>query len=216
MLDKRRQSREIDGERFDHYRECYRCMDMNGRTSALGAPNAIKCPSIIEQYYYGQESALPMPYWNSGPHHFDLPKWTGEGDYVLISPLEKCQNNMIFSFPMWRRVVETLLQHGINVLINDRSKFCTDLPVIRTFSPFPELMKQIASARVLACGNTGTMWAAGACGTPSVIAESPGVAMPMYSVHRARLAGVRHVCQEPDAALIASRIVEVWDETKPT
>lgn len=212
MLDARRTARQVGDDAFDHYRECYRCMDQNGRTAALGARNAVALNSIIETYYYGQESALPMPYWSSCPQHFALPRWAGGGDYVFISPLEKCQNNAIYSFPMWREVVLLLLEAGLNVVVNDRSKFCHDLKVVKTFLPFREMFDQIAAARVVACGNTGTMWAAGACGTPSVICESPGVAMPMYSVHRARLAGVRYVCPEPDPSAIATRIIDAYEE----
>jgi len=166
----------------------------------------------MELYYYGQESANPMPYWTSGPQHFATPRWTGRGGYVFISPLEKCQNNAIYTFPMWRRVIDILLESGANVVVNERSKFCADKRIIKTFLPFPELMSQLAEAAVVACGNTGPMWAAGACGAPSVICESPGVAMPMYTVHQARLAGVRYVCPDPDPEFIAARILDVLGE----
>jgi hypothetical protein len=211
MLDARRRDRAVESIAFDHYRECYRCMDMTTRTAALGAPNASKSISIIEIYFYGQEASHPLPYWSSGPHYFGFPR-RGPGEYVLISPLEKCQNNMHFSFPMWRKVIEILLAKSIPVVLNERSKFCSDLRMVKTFEPFPKLMEQVSGAAVVACGNTGTMWAAAACGTPSVICESPGVAMPMYTAHRGRLAGLRFVCPDPDPAHIAQCIETAWQE----
>lgn len=203
---------------FDNYKECYRRID-SGMRNACWDKRVDSAHNIIESYYYGQEySVEPMPYWTSGPQYFlpfrrDAVRFPDGAPYVLVSPLEKCQNNAIFTFPMWRDVVKILLDRKINVLINERSKFCADLQtphLLHAFAPFSELMEQVAGAKVVACGNTGPMWAAAACGTSSVICENDRVAMPEYTAKRARLDGLRYICNDPDPAYIADRITEVY------
>jgi ADP-heptose:LPS heptosyltransferase len=111
---------------------------------------------------------------------------------------------------MWHRVVEILVQQGIPVLLNERSHFCDDLPVRKVFPPFPELVELIADSSCVSCGNTGPMWLAAAVGAPSVICESRQVAMPEYSAHHSRLAGLRYIAPQPDAEDIADRIARVY------
>jgi hypothetical protein len=209
LLDERRERREVDGTAFENYKEAYRRLDCDRRYSALHAGNVDFGKSIIEMYYYGQEYFTEMPYWSVGPHQFLPYPSACAVPFVFLAPDEKCQANSVFTMAFWRRVMSQLAERKIKVVVNSRVPLDG---VESTFLPFEQLAVQTAQATVMACGNTGTMWLAAACGTPSVICESGSMIMPEYSVHKNRMAGVRAVVKNADSNEMADRIEYVYHD----
>jgi ADP-heptose:LPS heptosyltransferase len=192
---------------FDCYFESFRCMDRILR----GGRGCDDNRSIIDIYLKGQEKPLDL-HWTFSHHYFDVPKHRSENGTVLISPLEKCQNNLFFSFLYYREVIEALIDLEIPVVLNEKSCFCKDLegPFLqRTFLPFNDLLQQAADSSVVITGNSGLLWASGITDTPCICCEAEGLHMGMYGVLKNHLSHVRYIQREPIVNELISRIRRV-------
>lgn len=208
-----RQSREIKGIPFKHYRELYlRIHGMQRQNVLCGFERGLARRNIFEYVYYGQEH---MPETCIGSDVYDVeidhPAHMSERD-VYISPHCKTQGNYVFTFDYWSRVVHRLIDAGIAVTVGYDGPFCEDLtnhPLYRRhWGDHKQWMKQICSHRIVACGNTGTGWLAAACKVPLLTMEPPGSQMPDHRYRECGLRNLVEVISEPDADYCARRLIE--------
>jgi hypothetical protein len=189
ILDERLRNREVQGIKFRYYFEPFRCMDrfLRGNRKPDGER------SIIDIYLQNQEYPLNCD-WGFDCNAFDLPKWKrAEKKTVWVSPLEKCANNMTFTYPFYRAVIEGLIKNGVKVVLNDSSCFCRDLVgdyLEKTFLPFKEMLSQMAEASIVVSGNSGPLWASAVTHTPLVLCETPTTPMDMYHSLRNNLSNI--------------------------
>ena len=170
--DRWRTERNINGQRFDIYKELYRRIDGGNRQGVLcGHEAGLGRKNIFEYFYFGQEEAK-IPCLNGehfGPELFYAPSIARERA-VYIAPYAKCQGNATFTFNYWNDVVRQLVASGVMVTVGFNGPFCDDLignPKFRKIFPcVQDLVTDICRHRLVACGNTGIGWVAGACGIP--------------------------------------------------
>ena len=217
--DRWRRSREIEGRKFDVYKELYRRIDGGRRQGVLcGAERGLGRKNIFEYFYYGQEHVKEPPV---GLEDFDdtliyHPLVPSERA-VLIAPYAKCQGNMLFSFEYWERVCKKLIDAGITVTVNHHGPFAdglTNHPLFRKIFPSPPaLLDEVCRHKLVACGNTGVGWLAGACGVPLLAMQPVNSNMQDY---RYELCGVKSMVEfldQPDADYCARRIAEEVNST---
>lgn len=203
MWDKWRIEREINGKRFDHYRELYLRIHGNLRQTILcGSERGLGRKNIFEYWYYGQEN---KPETCEGSDWFDdslvyHPPHRPERD-VYISPHAKTQGNITFTFDFWSDVVHHLIDAGASVTVGYNGWFCEDLnghPLYRKFwGSHREWMDEVCRHKMVACGNTGTGWLACACGVPMITMEPHNSVM---ADHRYRECGLRNIVEVVDGA----------------
>lgn len=211
--------REINGIKFDIYKELYRRIDGSHRQRLLcGGEKGLQRKNIFEYFYYGQEEVrLPVV----GSDEFDdtliyHPPLKAERD-AFIAPYAKCQGNHVFTFSYWEKVVGILLDSGITVTINHNGHFAEHFaghPLYRKAYPsFNELVDEVCRHKIVACGNTGVGWVAGACGVPLMAMQPINSNMPDY---RYELCGVKSLVElidQPDAEYCARRLIEEVNRT---
>jgi len=192
--------REIDGKKFDHYRELYlRIHGAQRQTALCGFERGLGRKNIFEYWFFGQEH-LPEICVGSDVYdvEIDHPLLIFERD-VYVSPHCKTQGNVTFTFDYWTQVVHKLIDAGLTVTVGYDGYFCEDLvqhPLYkRHWGDHKQWMEQVCRHRIVACGNTGTGWLAAACGVPMITME------PHNSVmmdHRYRECGLRNLVEVVD------------------
>ena len=208
-----RSDRNIEGVKFDHYRELYLRIHGAMRQSILcGAERGLGRRNIYEYVFFGQEHC---PDYCKGSDVYnveiDHPPLAPDRD-VYISPHCKTQGNVTFTFQYWSAVVRKLLDAGVTVTVGYDGPFCEDLnshPLYKKYwGDHKQWMAELCRHKIVACGNTGTGWLAAACGVPLLTMEPHNSQMPD---HRYRECGLRNlvgVLSEPDADYCAKRLIE--------
>lgn len=212
--DKWRRDREIEGRKFDHYRELYlRIHGMLRQVALCGSERGLGRRNIYEYWVYGQENCpdeCPGSDWYDGTLVYHPPH-TPERD-VYISPHCKTQGNVTFTFDYWSQVVHKLIDAGVTVTVGYDGHFCEELnrhPLYhKHWGNHREWMDQICKHRIVACGNTGTGWLAAACGVPLLTMEPPNSQMPDHRYRECGLRNIVEVMSEPDASYCARRLIE--------
>ena len=208
-----RMEREIEGRKFDHYRELYlRIHGAMRQQSLCGSERGLGRANIYEYWYYGQENC---PDTCPGSDVYDVevdhPPLIAERD-VYISPHCKTQGNITFTFDYWDRVVRKLVDAGLTVTVGYDGHFCEDLlrhPLYRKFwGSHREWMAEVCRHKIVACGNTGTGWLAAACGVPLLTMEPPNSQMPDHRYRECGLRNIVEVLEVPDADYCARRLIE--------
>ncbi len=215
--DKWRKEREINGKKFDIYKELYRRIDGGNRQPLLcGKEAGLGRKNIFEYFYFGQEEVIEpcvggqdfppgLIYYKPSP-----PQWD-----VFCSPYAKCQGNSTFTFQFWDRVVRKLVGQGVKVTVGHNGEFCDDLKgshYRRIFCPYKELPDEIASHRLLTCGNTGTGWIAACVGTPLLSMQPPDSNMQDYRYEWCGVRSLIEFVEKPDDAYVVRRIIEELDK----
>jgi len=207
--------REIDGRKFDHYRELYRRIDGGHRQGVLcGGERGLGRKNVFEYVYYGQENKPEGPCEGGAEFADDLiahPVVPPEYD-VLIAPYAKCQGNGTFTFAFWDRVTRLLVESGVKVTVNHHGEFCEDLKAgglyRRIYPPFKDLLPEVCRHRLVSCGNTGVGWVAGACGIPLLAMQPPDSNMQDYRYEWCGVQSLREFVEDPDAEYVVKRIQE--------
>ena len=217
IFGQRRASRRVKGVSFDVYKELYPRLDGGDRQHILcGEERGFGRRNIFEYYYYGQESFIEHPTGTAtfGDDIIDVPdvqRLTSRS--VFLAPYEKCQGNRIFTIPFWQQVTLKLLQAGFIVVVNDQDSFfpeCHHSDLIRTFKPFPELIRQIAEQPLVVCGNTGIGWVAAATNTPFIALERDMI-FSEYSFEKCGCESLIETINTPDADLVVERIIAYFE-----
>lgn len=209
------QSREIEGRKFDVYKELYRRIDGGRRQAILcGGEKGLGRKNIFEYFYYGQEHVVEPKQGDTSTfgddmiYHTTYPADRG----VLIAPHAKCQGNHVFTFEYWDRVVSKLIDSGITVTVNYNGNFAEQFnghPLFRKIYPdFKGLQEEVCRHRIVACGNTGVGWLAAACGVPLIAMQPPNSNMPDYRYELCGLKSLVEILDVPDPDYCARRIVE--------
>lgn len=213
-----RAEKEIDGKKFDHYRELYLRIHGAMRQALLcGAERGLGRRNIYEYWYYGQEN-IPETGSCIGSDIYDVeinhPPLTTDRD-VYISPHCKTQGNATFTFDYWASVVHKLIDAGLTVTVGYDGYFCEELighPLYQKhWGNHKQWVAEICRHRLVACGNTGTGWLAAACSIPLITMEPPNSQMPDHRYRECGLRNIVEVLEVPDADYCAKRIIE---ETK--
>lgn len=213
--DEWRKTREINGRKFDHYRELYlRIHGVLRQTVLCSSERGLGRRNIYQYWYCGQEHCPdelpPEVDWfdDTLVHH---PTLAPDRD-VYISPHCKTQGNLTFTFDYWSQVVHKLIDAGITVTVGYNGYFCEELnhhPLYKKhWGDHREWMDQICRHRIVACGNTGTGWLAAACGTPLFTMEPPNSQMPDHRYRECGLRNIVEVMDTPDASYCAKRLIE--------
>lgn len=208
-----RKEREIEGRRFDIYRELYLRIHGAQRQNAIcGSERGLGRRNIYEYWVAGQEDA-PDTFPGSDVYdvEVDHPPLTAERD-VYISPHCKTQGNITFTFDYWDRVVQKLVDAGVTVTVGYDGYFCQDLlhhPLYKKhWGTHKQWMEEICRHKIVACGNTGTGWLAAACGVPLFTMEPPNSQMPDHRYRECGLRNIVEVMDAPDADYCAKRLIE--------
>jgi rfaE bifunctional protein nucleotidyltransferase chain/domain len=214
MWNKWRAEREIEGRKFDHYRELYlRIHGAQRQTTLCGHERGLGRKNIYEYLLFGQEN---MPDSVTGADSYDdtlvyHPKCVPTHD-VYISPHAKTQGNVTFTFDYWAQVVHKLIDAGVTVTVGYNGYFCEELnghPLYRKhWGDHKQWMEQVCVHKLVACGNTGTGWLAAACGVPMITMEPPNSQMPDHRYRECGLKNIVEVLSVPDADYCARRIIE--------
>ncbi len=209
------QTREIEGRKFDAYRELYRRIDGGRRQPQLcGSERGLGRKNIFEYFYFGQEDPINQPikgidtfddtliYHEAKPRTHD----------VMIAPHAKCQGNSVFTMEYWSNVVHQLIDAGLTVTVNYNGHFCDELDghqlYRKIFPDIPGFIDEVCRHRLMACGNTGVGWLAAACGIPLLAMQPPYSNMPDYRYELCGVKSLIEIIAEPDADYCAKRIVE--------
>lgn len=210
-----RKDREIEGRKFDIYRELYRRIDGSRRQTLLcGSEVGLKKRNIFEYFYFGQEEPVlpPLPSLNEFgneliDHSVRPPEY-----HVLIAPYAKCQGNRTFTFEYWNRVIHRLIEAGLSITCNYHASFCEDLngnPLFRKIHPgVPELFEEVCRHKIVACGNTGIGWVAGACGIPLLAMQPVDSNMQDYRYEWCGVKSLIEFLDQPDVDYCVKRIIE--------
>ena len=208
-----RAEREIEGCKFDHYRELYLRIHGNQRQIAIcGSERGLGRKNIFEYWVSGQEN-MPDTFPGSDVYDVEIPHppLTHERD-VYISPHCKTQGNVTFTFEYWSQVVRKLIDAGVSVTVGYDGFFCEDLlrhPLYKKhWGTHKEWMDQVCQHKIVACGNTGTGWLAAACGVPLLTMEPPNSQMPDHRYRECGLRNIVEVLDTPDADYCAKRLIE--------
>ncbi len=211
MWDLWRQTRQVNGIPFDHYRELYKRVDGGIWQHAIcGSEVGLGRKNIFEYMVYGQEEVIEPVV---GTDHFrddliDHDPWPYERD-VFIAPEAKCQGNAVFTRSFWEKVVSKFANSGFTATVNTRGAFCDDNPnVEKSFVPFDRIIHEVKRHRLVVCGNTGVMWVAGACGIPFIVMQHDESNMQDYRAEWCGIESMVEFVREPDHEYVAGRIVE--------
>ncbi len=201
--DQWKKEREIDGRKFDYYRELYLRIHGAFRQNILcGFERGANRANIYEYVYYGQEH---LPDSCIGSDWFDdslayHPEHTKEYD-VYIAPHCKTQGNVTFTFEYWTMVVQQLLAAGVQVTIGYEGRFCDNLQVRKHWGDHKQWFEEVCKHKLVACGNTGTGWVAAACGIPLITMEPHNSCM---QDHRYRQCGLKNLVEVIDGFTLDS------------
>lgn len=216
--DKWRKEREIDGIKFDVYKELYRRIDGGNRQGRLcGGERGLGRKNIFEYFYYGQEEAKE-PLHDST--HFGSELFYGPVSKpdrsVLVSPHAKCQGNGVFTFDFWSSVVHGLIDEGITVTVNYGGAFCEELngnPLYRKIFPdVVTLQSEVAKHKLVTCGNTGVGWLAAATGIPLLAMQHPESHIQDYRYEWCGVKSLVGYVEHPDPNEVIDRIMEQLDK----
>lgn len=203
---------QIDGRKFDVYRELYRRIDGGNRQGKLcGKEAGLGRKNVFEYMYFGQENVHEPPvgsdhfgpeliYHDAQPCQYD----------VLIAPDAKCQGNSVFTHDFWRDVVRRLVASGVSVTVNREREFLGELnnPLYRKiFPPFEELVSEVCRHRLVACGNTGVGWLAAACGIPLLGMQPVDSHIQDYRYEWCGVKSLIEFVEEPDVDYVAGKII---------
>ncbi len=207
-------TRMVEEHKFDHYRELYRRIDGGHRQGLLcGGERGLGRKNVFEYFFFGQENSPETVQYSQHfkadlVYHEVVP---AELD-VYIAPYAKCQGNAVFTFRFWDKVVRDLVKAGITVTVNFNGAFCDDLngnPFYRKIFPgMKDLLSEVSRHRLVACGNTGVGWVAGAAGIPLLAMQPPDSHIQDY---RYEWCGVRSLVEYldmPDEDYCVKRIIE--------
>lgn len=202
--DKWRAEREIEGIKFDHYKEIYLRIHGGMRQNIIcGGERGLNRRNIYEYLFYGQED---KPDACAGSDWFDdtliyHPPLAPERD-VYVSPHCKTQGNVVFTFGYWSRVVRRLLDGGATVTVGYDGvagpfgdEFAGHPLYRRHWGDHKQWMAELCRHKIVACGNTGTGWLAAACGVPMITMEPHNSVM---ADHRYRECGLKNIVEVID------------------
>ena len=213
-LDERLTGRRVKGIAFDTYKELYPRLEGGARQAILcGRENGISRKNIFCYYYFGQQAWRENPRGDEtfGPELIDVPAMPRRtGRSVLVAPHEKCHGNGVFTHAFWEQVILALVRAEIEVTVNDDRGFMQNAegPLLkRSYSPFRELVGQVAGQRLVIAGNNGIGWLAGATGTPLLALERNAV-FPEYSFARCGLRSLAAVIDQPDAPRVVQWVID--------
>lgn len=214
--DRWRSSREINGIKFDVYKELYLRIHGCQRQNILcNSEVGLNKRNIYSYWYCGQEGnpeELPKEVdWfdDSLIYHSQRNPLRD----VYISPHAKTQGNHVFTFEFWSELVHKLVDNDVSVTVGyDQEWFCNDLnnhPLFaRYWGDHKQWMYQICSHKLVACGNTGTGWLAAACGTPMITMEPPNSNMADHRYRECGLKNIVEVVDTPNSQYVATKIIE--------
>lgn len=208
-----RHTREIEGRKFDIYKEMYRRVDGGMRQGILcGQEAGLGRKNIFEYFYFGQEEAKAPcldgdTFSDRLAYHPFLPRERA----VLIAPYAKCQGNSTFTFQFWDKVVRTLVGNGVKVTVNHSGDFCNDLigPYYRKIFPnMEDLLVECCRHRLVACGNTGVGWMAAATGTPLLAMQPVDSHFQDYRYEWCGVESLVDFLEKPEPDYCVGRIME--------
>lgn len=212
VFDARRETRVVHDHSFDVYKELYPRMDGGLRQTALcGGEKGLGKKNIFEYYYFGQESYRRNPgsTRSYGRGIIDMPPWRPPAEpSVFVAPWEKCHGNRVFTIEMWQEVIERLVLAGVQVTLNDNRGIQVPEGVRRVFPGPDEIAAEICNHSVVASGNAGIGWLAGAGGYPIVTCERGDMMLSEYSFERSGFESVKAYVYEPDAIALADHILK--------
>lgn len=200
--DKWRDEREIEGRKFDHYRELYlRIHGYTRQNQLCGSERGLCRRNIYSYWFCGQEGSpdeLPPSVDWFDDTLIDHPPHKPTRD-VYISPHAKTQGNYVFTFDFWAEVASRLVTSGVSVTAGYHGSFAENLngnPLFkRHWGDHKQWMQEICSHKLVACGNTGTGWLAAACGVPMITMEPHNSVM---ADHRYRECGLKNIVEVVD------------------
>jgi hypothetical protein len=212
-FDARLSSRQINGIGFETYRELYTRTDGPERQQFLAGKKV--CPNqinIIEYYLLGQNDGM-----NSCVDTTEFPRGLidvpaiARDKFILIAPHETCHQNKQFTLVFWRNVIQILLSYGIDVIVNDNTEFMADYlehpQFTKTFYDIEQLIEQVASVAMVACGNTGIGWLAAATETPFV-AMQKNLILPEYCFQHSGCSSLLELVTIPRPEIAAKIILK--------
>jgi hypothetical protein len=209
-FDARLSTKQINGISFETYRELYPRIEGDERQPAIGATKVSPIGiNIIEYYLFGQTDCNICFDTTEFPRGLiDVPI-VARNKSILIAPHEKCQQNRFFTLGFWRSVIQILLGHGLDVIVNDDTEFMDDYiehpRFTKTFYDIEKLIEQVASVAMVSCGNTGIGWLAAATETPFVAMEKR-LSLAEYSFQHSGCGSLLEVVTIPRPE-IAARII---------
>jgi len=210
IFDERRRTRTIAGMTFDIYKELYCRMEGGDRQTALcGHEAGLGRKNIFEYFYYGQESHVENPEGTAefGADVLDFANVQREPK-VLIAPQAKCQGNHVFTFEFWQRVTNKVLDAGIEVTLND-SVDRIGVPRLKPHMSSPaDIANYVARHSLVACGNTGIGWVAGATGTPLFGMEPPEFSLMDFRYKECGVKSLAGLFDTPNPNVVAGAIVD--------
>lgn len=213
LCDERRTTREINGMKFDSYKELYRRVAGGGRQKMLcGEEKGLGRRNIFEYLFFGQEEST-----GNCPRGADFRPsafggtWEPSGPQrgVFLSPHAFSQSNDVFTLQFWSEVVRGLAARGIHVTVNTQNAtWFGKGPFIDYYfqgdGDFRALSDMISRQRLSVSGNTGIAWMAAMNGVPLVVGEPEFF---WYMDYRMRECGVpAHIFSQADAPLLVDRI----------
>ena len=203
-----RKTRQIDGLKFDVYKELHRRIDGGLRQTELcGKEAGLGRKNIFEYLYCGQED-VRWPALHTEEFGSELvyhPVQPALYD-VLVAPDAKCQGNGVFTHDFWKDVVRRLLDAGLRVTVNRKDEFLPEItdPAYRKIYPdFKGLRDEVCRHRLVLCGNTGVGWMAAACGIPLLAMQHDESNMQDYRYEWCGVKSLVDFVREPDAPLVA-------------
>lgn len=209
VFDERRRTRQIAGMAFDIYKELYCRMEGGERQPQLcGSETGLGRKNIFEYFYYGQESYVNNPEKTAefGTDVIDFANVQKERR-VLIAPQAKCQGNDVFTFGFWRNVTERVLDAGIEVTLNDSVNRIGVSRLNPQMSSPSDIANYVARHALVACGNTGIGWVAGATGTPLFGMEPPQFSLMDFRYHECGVKSLKRLFDTPNLQLVADAII---------
>lgn len=222
VLDERRRNRKVKNINFDTYKELYLRIHGGKRQKILcEKERGLGRKNIFEYYYYGQEN---KPDCCLGGDHFknDLIYYAEQRTKTLprsvfISPLAISQTNKVFTFDFWKKVVLNLIDKEIYVYLNTNNNFFKDIEskflifTYREDNNYRKLLNQIASQKLVVCGNTGIGWFAGATGTPLMAMEPSFFWFMDYRYKECGVESLKRLFSKPEPDVVSQAIIDYYE-----
>jgi SAM-dependent methyltransferase len=193
-FDSIRAAREINGIKFDVYRELYARLDGGMRQNALcGSERGLGRTHIFEYYHWGQEDpVIPTSVWQIDNTVVSVPD-VARSPRVLIAPVAFSQGNHVFNAEFWNSVHENLTRCGIPVALNTN------------ISP-DDLLGHVAKHALVCCGNTGMGWLAAVTNTPFIACEPHDSQLYDYRYELFKPPALIDIIDEPDPGRMVAAV----------
>lgn len=179
-FDERRAVHEVEGVKFDTYKEIYLRIYSGDRQKAFrGSEIGMGRGNIFHYMFFGQESSPEYCQRAADfrPSAFGF-EWNPLAPLrsVFVVPHAVCQSNDVFTLDFWKQVVTKLLEFGISVTINTPQNGWFGYHPLLSYCYFPNdfraLFKKVSEQRLVLSMNTGPGWIAAAHGVPLMAMEN--------------------------------------------